>query len=138
MIRLNHTLMQEEQLEHALAQERDMQAAIDLETAENDEMQYAVALLEERDGQFEEALPPCDQLGSWALLGSSVRRCFPSGSYANAASSSSAASVFVPVPFHDVPQVVPDPQALEVVPLSNSNRPGRDASASQPQAATEW
>ncbi len=46
MIRLNRTLMLEEHIEHALAQERDFQAAVELETAENDELQYTVALLE--------------------------------------------------------------------------------------------
>ena len=107
MTMLDQALMQEEHFEHALAEERDRQATMEQETAENDGMQYAVVLLEESDDQLDEALPPCDQLGRWALLGSSVRRCFPSGSYANAASSSSAAAVFVPVQPHDDPQVVP-------------------------------
>ncbi len=50
--------MQHEHFEHVLAEEREMQAAIERETAENDELQYAAALLEESDDQLDEALPP--------------------------------------------------------------------------------
>ena len=67
MIRLNQTLMLEEQLEQAMVQACDMQAAYELETAESDELQYMAALLEEKGWpgrRNSPAMRPPGQVGS--------------------------------------------------------------------------
>ena len=140
MTRLNQTLMLEEQLEQAMVQERDMQAAYELETAESDELQYMAALLEEKDGQDEETLPPCDHLGRWARLRTSGLRGRPFSSSANSASSSSADAAPMPVHGQDDHQVVlvPDSQDQQGVSLSCELPPARDASASRPRTDIEW
>ncbi len=114
MIRLNQTLMLEEQIGQDLIQECDMQAAYELETAESDEMQYMAALGEEGD-QVEDSIPPCDHLGRWVRLRTSGLGGRPLGRSAHAASSSSSSAAAAPIPVHgqEDHQVVPGSQDLQ-------------------------